>query len=71
MSTLAEVQKALPLFSADELAELELVIRKTRRKKEEIRQPSLGDIRPVSVGSILRPLGTRTEWYEEMLGDKT
>jgi TATA-binding protein-associated factor Taf7 len=66
MSTLAEVEAAVPQLSAEELAELEQFIRKTRREKENAQRPSLRDIKPVSVGKILRPLGTRDEWYDEM-----
>lgn len=66
MSTLAEIEKAVPQFSAEELAELEQFIRKARREKERARKPSLRDIEPVSVGRILQPLGTRDEWYDEM-----
>lgn len=67
MSTLAELEAAVPQLSAEELAELEQFIRKTRREKESAQKPSLRDIKPVSVGKILRPLGTRDEWYDEML----
>src|SRR5207249_874228 len=71
MSTLAEIEKAVPQFSAEELAELEQFIRKARREKERAqRKPSLRDIEPVSVGRILQPLGTRDEWYDEMLEDR-
>ena len=34
MSTLAEIEKAVPQFSAEELAELEQFIRRARREKE-------------------------------------
>jgi hypothetical protein len=85
MSTLAEVEAAIPQLSAEELAELERLVAKLRREKESAQQqgkrPSLRDIKPVSVGAIrsaldlppldlgrmLRPLGTREEWYDEML----
>ena len=81
MSTLAEVEAAVPQLTAEELAELEQFIRKTRREKEQAQKPSLRDFKPVSVGAVrsaldlppldlgqaLRPLGTRDEWYDEML----
>ena len=50
-----------------ELAELEQIIRKARREKEHAQKPSLRDADPVSVGEILKPIGTRDEWYSEML----
>ncbi len=66
MSTIAEIEKAVPQLSAEELAKLEQFIRKARREKERGRKPSLRDIEPVSVGRILQPLGTRDQWYDEM-----
>jgi len=67
MSTLAEIEMAVPGLSADELAELEQFIRNARREKDRAQRPSLRDIRPASVGKILEPIGTRAEWYNEML----
>ena len=66
MSTIGEIERAVPQFSAEELAALEQLIHKARRDKERVRKPSLRDISPVSVGRILEPLGTRAEWYDEM-----
>ena len=70
MSTLAEIEMALPQFSADELAVLEEYIRKARREKDRAQRPSLREIEPASVGKILAPIGTRSEWYDEMLEGK-
>jgi hypothetical protein len=70
MSTLAEIEKSVSQFSAEELAELERIIRKARREKEQSQKPSLRDTNPVSVGRILKPIGTRDEWYNEMLEDR-
>lgn len=68
MSTLADIEKSIAQFSAEELAKkLEEIIRKARRQKERARKPSLRDTDPVSVGTILKPIGTREEWYSEML----
>ena len=67
MSTLAEIEKSVSQFSAGELAELEQIIRKARREKEQAQKPSLRDTNQVSVGRILKPIGTRDEWYSEML----
>ena len=67
MSTLAEIEKYISQFSAEELAELERIVRKTRREKEQAQKPSLRDTNPVSVGRMLKPIGTRDEWYSEML----
>jgi hypothetical protein len=71
MSTLAEIEKAVPQFSAEELAELEQFVHKARLDKERAqRKPSLRDIKPVSVGRIRQPLGTRDDWYDEMLENR-
>jgi hypothetical protein len=67
VSTLADIEKSIAQFSAEELAKLEEIIRKARRQKEQARKPSLRDTDPVSVGTILKPIGTRDEWYSEML----
>ncbi|MGA3171585.1 MAG: hypothetical protein ABSE62_11300 [Chthoniobacteraceae bacterium] len=67
MSTLAEIEMAVPHLSSDELAELEQFVRKARREKEHGERPSLRDIEPTSVGKILAPLGARGDWYDEML----
>jgi len=67
MSTITEIEKALPKLSAEELAKLEQFVQKARREKERSGKSSLREIKPVSVGKILRPLGTRDQWYDEML----
>lgn len=67
MSTLAEIEKAVPHFSAEELAELERFIRRARRAKEQSQKTSLRDIRPISVGQVFGSIGTREQWYDEML----
>ena len=58
MSALAEIEKSVLQFSAEELAELERIIRKARREKEQAQKPSQRDTNPVSVGRILK-LGRR------------
>lgn len=67
MSTLAEVESAVADFSAEELAELERFVRNARRMKFAKKQHSVLDIEPSHLGEMLRPLGTREEWYDEML----
>ncbi len=67
MSTLAEVEAALPHLSAKELAELEQVVRKTRLQKTQARERSALDLPALDLGRMLKPLGTREEWYQEML----
>jgi hypothetical protein len=67
MKTLAEVEAVVPQFSADELAELEQFIRKTRLKKAPSQGRSALDLPPLDLGRMLKPLGAREEWYDEML----
>jgi len=66
MSTLAEVKAVIPQLSATELATLEQIVQVARREKSTTSKPSLQNLRPASVGKILRPLGTREEWHDEM-----
>jgi hypothetical protein len=67
MNTPAEIEMVITGFSAKELSELERFIRKARREKEQAQRPSLRDIEPASVGRILKPVSTRSDWYDEML----
>ena len=67
MSTLAEIEAAIPQLTASELAELEQFVRKTKREKTAEPRRSVLDIKPSNLGKMLRPLGTREEWYDEML----
>ena len=67
MSTLAEIEAAIPQLTASELAELEQFVRKTKREKAAEPRRSVLDIKPSNLGKMLRPLGTREEWYDEML----
>ena len=66
MSTLAEIEEAVPHLSAEELAELERFVRKARQEQDGRRPHSVLDLKPVHLGEMLRPLGDREEWYDEM-----
>ena len=66
MSTLAEIEAALPQLTGGELAELEQFIHEVRREKATAIGHSIMDIKPSSLGKMLGPLGTREEWYDEM-----
>ena len=66
MNTIAEVESVVTQFSLEELVELEQFIRHTRREKERAKKPSLREITPANVGSVLQPIGTREQWYEEI-----
>ena len=67
MSTLAEIEQAVPQLSAEELAELERFVRHARREKSRGAGVSVFDLPPLDLGRMLRPLGDREEWYDEML----
>jgi len=67
MSTLAEIEKAIPQLTVGELVELEQLVRKAKREKAGSTRHSVLDMEPINLGPMLRPLGTREEWYDEML----
>ena len=67
MSTLAEIEAAIPQLTASELAELEQFVRRTKREKATEARRSVFDMQPLNLGEMLRPLGTCEEWYDEML----
>ena len=66
MSTLAEFEEAVPHLSPEELAELERFVRKARQEQHRRRPHGVLDLKPVHLGEMLRPLGDREEWYDEM-----
>jgi hypothetical protein len=67
MNTLAEVEAAVPQLSAEELAELERFVRIARLTKTKVGGRSPLDLPPLDLGRMLKPLGSRVEWYDEML----
>ena len=70
MSTLAEVEAVVRQFSTEELAELERFIRNARLTKAKGSGCSALDLPPLDLGRMLKPLGTREEWYDDMLGGR-
>ena len=67
MSTLAEIEAAVPKLNAMELAELEKFVQAERKKAAASAAHSVLDILPVSVGHILRPLSSDDDLLGEML----
>lgn len=67
MSTLAEIEEAVPRLSNEELEELERFIRQTKQRKAAPKPHSVLDIKSSHLGEMLRPLGDREEWHDEML----
>ena len=70
VSTLAEVEALVPLFSAKELAELEQFVRQARLQKMQGGGCIALDLPPLDLGRMLKPLGSRDEWHDEMLGSR-
>ena len=66
MSTLTEIEEAVPRLSSAELEALECFVRKVRRAAEAPRH-SILEIQPSNLGGMRLPLGTREEWHDEML----
>lgn len=71
MSTLAEVESVVVQFSAEELAELERFVRRTRLEKIRGGGQSALDLAPLDLGGMLQPIGARSDWYGEMLEDRS
>jgi hypothetical protein len=67
MSTVADVEAVVVEFSAEQLAELEQFVRRTRLEKTRGKGRSALDLAPLDLGQMLQPLGTRNQWYDEML----
>ena len=67
MSTLAEIEAAVPRLTEEELLKLERLVRQTRRGPAGHPAPVAFDLPPLQLGQLLRPLGGREEWYDEML----
>jgi hypothetical protein len=67
MSTLSEVEAAVPQLTVKELAELERFVPHTRLQKSQGTGRSALDLPPLGLGRMLKPLGTREAWYDEML----
>ena len=67
MNTLAEVEAVLPKLSAEELAELERFVRNVRLMKSRSGGRSALEFPPLDLGRMLQPLGSRADWYDEML----
>ena len=67
MSTLSEIEAAIQQLTASELGELEQFIRRVKREKAAEPRRSVLDMQPLNLGEMLRPLGTREEWHDEML----
>ena len=66
VSTLREIEAAVPELSAEDLAELERFVR-SARERQTVARHSVLDIAPVSLGGILRPLSDDDDLLGEMV----
>jgi hypothetical protein len=67
MSTLAEIEAAIPKLNVQELADLERLVQAERRKAERGFGSSILNITPASVGRILKPFSPDDDLLGEML----
>lgn len=66
MSTLAEIEMAVPHLTADELSHLERLIHSLRVRKSK-KQRSAFDLAPLQLGKVLKPLSAEDDLLDEML----
>lgn len=65
MSTLTEIEMAVPHLGADELSHLERLIHSVRARRSK-KQRSAFDLAPLQLGRMLKPLNTEDDLLEEM-----
>lgn len=68
MSTLTEIEMAVPQLDAAELSHLERLIHSLRVRKSK-KQRSAFDLPPLQLGKVLKPLSAEDDLLEEMLND--
>ena len=69
MSTLVEIESAVPGLGLSDLSRLEQLIRSIRLKRERQSRPSALDLPPLQLGTVLEPLGPDDDLLEEMMDD--
>jgi hypothetical protein len=69
MSTLVDIETAVPSLGLQELAHLEHMVRATRVKRERQSKPSALDLAPLNLGALIRPLSPDDDLLEEMMDD--
>lgn len=68
MSTLTEIEMAVPHLDATELSHLERLVHSLRVRKSK-KQRSAFDLPPLQLGKMLKPLSAEDDLLEEMLND--
>ena len=69
MSTLAEIEMAIPQLDLAELSHLKRVVHSLRLRKEQPRRLSAFDLSPLKLGKVLKPLTAEDDLLGEMLDD--
>ncbi|MBX7209147.1 MAG: hypothetical protein K1X78_12590 [Verrucomicrobiaceae bacterium] len=69
MSTLAEIEIAVPGLGLSELSHLEHLVRATRLRRERQSRRSALDLPPLQLGTVLQPLSPDDDLLEEMMDD--
>ncbi len=68
MSTLAQIEMAVPHLGMEELSHLERVVHALRVSRTKERRSAL-DLAPLQLGKVLTPLTAEDDLLEEMLDD--
>lgn len=68
MSTLAEIEDALPSLSIEELSDLEQALKVERRGRLANGAASALDLPPLDLGQALKPFVRDEEHFDEMIG---
>lgn len=69
MSTLAEIEMAVPHLGVAELSRLERLVHSLRSRREHPKRRSALDLPPLQLGKVLQPLMAEDDLLEEMLND--
>ena len=69
MSTLVEIESALPQLTVAELASLESFARAQRLRRVAASTRSAFDLEPLRLGQVLKPLGAEDDILGEMLDE--
>lgn len=69
MSTLLEIENAVPQLGESELSHLEQFVRLLRLQRAGKRRQSALDLPPLQLGRVLQPLSSEDDLLEEMLDD--
>ncbi len=69
MSTLTEIEMAIPHLDLAELSHLERVVHSLRLRKAPTKRFSAFDLGPLHLGKVLKPLTPEDDLLEEMLDD--